>query len=45
MFINMFSMDVVHVTIMKIVGVAVVYHRFMPTLRAVRVSVGGVLFA
>jgi len=30
---------------MKIVGMAVVYHRFMPTLRAVRVSVGGVLFA
>jgi hypothetical protein len=45
MFIDMFSMDVVHVAVMEKVGVAVVYHRFMPTLRAVHVSVVGVLFA
>ncbi len=45
MFIHMFSVQVVHVSIVEIVSVSIVFHRLMPALRRMRMIVDGVLFA
>ena len=44
MLINMSAMNVVHVPIVKIVGMAVVHHGLVAALSVVCVTVGGVLF-